>query len=147
MKQSRLFLITLMCLLMSSASCFADDIPIPVSQLPGYVTTFVKKYFPNQTIQAAEKDAEFGGTEYEVYLNDGTKVKFDKRSNWKEVDCRAGAVPAAIVPKAIAAYVKANYPGQEITQIEFDDKKYEVELTNRLELKFDKKGRFLKIDR
>lgn len=147
MKQTRLFLLTLMSLLMISVSISADDQPIPVNQLPASVTTFAKKHFPKQTIQSAEKDAEFGGTEYEIYLSSGTKVKFNKRGNWDKVDCGASAVPATIVPAAISKYVKANYPGQKITKIERDGNKYEVELSNRTELKFDSKGRFLKVDR
>lgn len=146
MKQSRLFLIAIACMLMLSAGCYADDTPIPPAQLPANVKTFAKTHFPKLTIQSAEKDAEYNGTEYEVRLSDGTKIKFDKKGNWDEVDCGVGAVPATIIPAPIATYVKANYPSQKIIQIERDKGKYEVELSNRLELKFDKKGRFLKIE-
>ena len=90
---------------------------------------------------------EITGIEYEVYLKDGSEIKFDKKSNWEKVECREGAVPATIVPEAITTYVRTHFPGETITQIERDGNKYEVELSNRLELKFDRNGRFLKIDR
>ena len=68
-------------------------------------------------------------------------------SNWEKVECRGGAVPTTIVPGAITTYVRTHFPGETITQIERDGNKYEVELSNRLELKFDRNGRFLKVDR
>jgi hypothetical protein len=147
MKQTRLLLLTLMCLLMSSASCLADDRPIPINQLPAYIKSFVMQAFPNTTILAADMEADNDGIEYEVYLKDGSEIKFDKKSNWEKVECRGGAVPATIVPEAITTYVRTHFPGETITQIERDGNKYEVELSNRLELKFDRNGRFLKIDR
>ena len=57
------------------------------------------------------KDVEFGGTKYEVMLNDGAKIEFDKKGNWDNVDCETYAVPTALVPASITRYVKANFPG------------------------------------
>ncbi|MBP9547019.1 MAG: PepSY-like domain-containing protein, partial [Tidjanibacter sp.] len=50
---------------------------------------------------------------------------------------REGAVPAAIVPAAITKYVTENYPDAYIRSIERDRHAYEVNLSNRWEIKFD----------
>ena len=49
MKQLKLFLAALMCLL-TSATSFADDTPIPVDQLPVTAKTFVQTSFKNKKI-------------------------------------------------------------------------------------------------
>ena len=102
MKTTRLFLVAVICLLAQSVTSLADDRMIPVSQLPATVKTFVTKNFPGKNITYAEKDVEFGGTKYEVRLNDGAKIEFDKKGNWDNVDCNTYAVPAALVPASIA---------------------------------------------
>ena len=87
MKTTKLFLVAVICMLAQSLTSLADDRMIPVSQLPATVNTFVTKNFPGKTITYAEKDVEFGGTKYEVMLNDGAKIEFDKKGNWDNVDC------------------------------------------------------------
>ena len=87
MKTTRLFLVAVICLMQSETS-MADDRMIPVSQLPATVKTFVANNFPGKNIAYAEKDVEFMGTKYEVMLNDGAKIDFDKKGNWDKVDSR-----------------------------------------------------------
>ena len=61
-------------------------------------------------------------------------------------DCRRSSVPAAIVPAQITKYVNDNYPDAKILQIERDKVDYELQLSNRLELTFDKKCNIIDID-
>lgn len=145
MKTTRLFLVAVICL-MQSVTSMADDRMIPVSQLPATVKTFVANNFPGKNIAYAEKDVEFMGTKYEVMLNDGAKIDFDKKGNWDKVDCEMKAVPAALVPATIANYVKGSFPGAFVVKIDKERYGYEVELSNDLELKFDKKGNLMNID-
>ena len=56
------------------------------------------------------------------------------------------AVPAALIPTAIAQYVKTNFPNNIITKIEKKYNGYDIELETDLELKFDKSGKFLYAD-
>ena len=146
MKRTGLFLVAMVCMLMQSVTSFADDKIIPVEQLPAAAKTFVKQYFPNSTISYATKDAEFSGTKYEARLADGTEIDFDKKGNWDKVDCKMKAVPAALVPAAIAQFVKANHPDAVITKIDKERYGYEIELSNDLELKFNKNGQLTAID-
>ena len=133
-------------MLLLSVTCLADDKIIPVEQLPAPAKTFVKKYFPQATIEYATKDTEFMGTTYEVRLSDGTEVDFDKKGNWDNVDCKTKAVPASLVPAAIAQYVKAHYPNTVIVKIDKERGGYEIELSNDLDLKFNSKGKLIGID-
>ena len=146
MNKNKLFLVALLCMLLQSVTCLADDKIIPVEQLPASAKTFVKKYFPQATIEYATKDTEFMGTTYEVRLSDGTEVDFDKKGNWDNVDCKTKAVPASLVPAAIAQYVKAHYPNTVIVKIDKERSGYDIELSNDLELKFNSKGKLIGID-
>ena len=78
-------------------------------------------------------------------LVDGTKIEFSGDGNWKDVECRKSAVPTAIVPKQITEYVAKKYPDVKILKIDREEN-YDIELSNRLELTFDKKFRLIDID-
>ena len=146
MNKNKFFLVALLCMLLQSVTCLADDKIIPVEQLPASAKTFVKKYFPQATIEYATKDTEFMDTTYEVRLSDGTEVDFDKKGNWDNVDCKTKAVPASLVPAAIAQYVKAHYPNTVIVKIDKERSGYDIELSNDLDLKFNSKGKLIGID-
>jgi hypothetical protein len=47
-----------------------------------------------------------------VFVN-GAKVEFTKNGEWKDVECKYGEVPAAIVPQQIRDYVAKNYPDRK----------------------------------
>ncbi|MBR6264206.1 MAG: PepSY-like domain-containing protein [Prevotella sp.] len=146
MKKSRLFIAALACFFMQSVSTFADDMIIPASQLPAAATNFVKTNFPGQVISYASVDRDFSGTKYEVTLNNGVELDFDKSGTWDKVDCNFSAVPANLVPANIANYVKTNFPGTSIIKIDKERYGYDIELSNDLELKFNKKGQLMNID-
>ena len=145
MKRVKLFLVALACLTIS-AVCFADGKLIPVDQLPQPVKTFVQSNFPQQTIVYAEMETEAAGTTYEVKLNDGTELDFDKKGNWEKIDCKMVAVPAAFVPQEITNFVKNSYPGALIVKIAKERNGWEAETSNGLELKFNKKFQLVAID-
>ena len=146
MKKVGLFMVAVVSMVMLSVSCFADDKIIPVEQLPVAAKTFVNETFPNTTISYATKDVEFKGTKYEVRLADGTEIDFDKKGNWDKVDCQLKAVPAALIPAEISQFVKTNHPNTIIVKIDKERYGYDIELSNDLELKFNKKGQLIGID-
>ncbi|MBR5686376.1 MAG: PepSY-like domain-containing protein [Prevotella sp.] len=141
MTQKRFFLAALMCLIMS-ATTFATDKVILASQLPAAAQTFVKETFPDANIIFAEKD----GWKYEVRLNDGTEIDFDKKGDWDKVDCEFKAVPAQLIPEAIANSVEAQFPGAMITKIDKERHGYDIELSNGFDLKFDRQFRIIEFD-
>ena len=140
------FLCLALALTLFSVSLSARDEIISEQQLPAAAKTFVKQYFKNRTVSLAKKDVDLGSTSFDVVLNSGTKIEFNAKGEWKEVDCAPAAVPAALIPAAIAKYVKANYANLKIVKIERDAAGYDIELSNDVDLKFDKQGNFVRID-
>ena len=129
-----------------SVSCFADGKMIPVESLPEAVKSFVAAHFPDKNIIYVEMEHELSGPRYEVRLNDGSKVDCNKKGEWDKVDCKMLPVPAALVPAEIAGFVSAQYPGAQIVKIDKERYGFEIELSNSLELKFNKKGQLISID-
>ncbi len=118
-----------------SSAAFAGT-PINQSELPKAAQTFITKYFGKDQIKKVEKDNGRRGVEYDVDFVSGAEVEFMSEGNWKEVKAARGtAVPAAIVPSAIAKYVSTNFNGQTIVEISRKRGGYEVELSNGSELK------------
>ena len=93
-----------------------------------------------------EQDTEWLSKSYDVIFTDGSKAEFDKNGVWTEVDCKPNAVPSFFVPKGIQVFIKSNYPGVTITKIEKVRAGYDVELSNHLEITFDKKCNVMDID-
>lgn len=127
----------------SAKSSYSHDSTV----LPLSAKTTIANNFKSQ-ISVVKLDKDFGRIhEYEVILTDGTEVTFDKNGNWKNVEVRSNAsVPSAFVPKAISDYVKKAQPGQKIVGIEKQRSGYEIELTNGVDMKFNKQGEFQKYD-
>ena len=147
MKNQMKKLMFMTCLvLFALTACADDDLPIRTNQLPRNAQQFLTQYFRGVEVSYAKQDDEGFDKSYEVVFVDGNKVEFRRDGEWKEVDCRYGRVPDAIVPRAILDFVRQRYAGQYIRKIERDRHGYEVKLTSGLELKFDRNGRFRKID-
>lgn len=140
------FLFLALALTVFAVSASARDEVIRENQLPAAARSFVKQHFKNRTVTTARKDVDFGSASYDVVLNSGTKIEFNSKGEWKEVDCAPAAVPAAIIPSAIRTYVKANYANCKIVKIERDRSGFDIELSNDLDLRFDKQGKFIRVD-
>ncbi len=123
-----------------------NDRIISKEMLPAKAQVFIDQFFPGLKISYAKEERDFLERSYEVVLADGSKLEFFRKGDWKEVDCRYNEVPAGVVPEPIVKFVNANYPDAKILQIEFDNHDYEVKLSNRLELSFDKKFNIIDID-
>lgn len=122
------------------------DSIITADRLPDAARSFINEYFAENTISYIKKDRGLANISYEVVLQDGTEIEFDKSGNWDSIDCKRNAVPAGLVPDAISEYVQVNFPGQLIVKIDREAFGYDIELSSDLELKFDKNGKMLEID-
>ena len=128
-------------------SAIADnDRVINKSQLPAPAQQFLNEHFAGVDLTYAKEERDIFKHSFEVRLADGTKIEFTSKGEWDEVECRFGEVPAAIVPQAIKEYIDKNYAGAKVLYIEKDRNDYEVKLSNRLELKFDKDFNIYDID-
>lgn len=136
-------LILLFCLAaFSMFACETPDTPITKEQLPQTAQSFINQFFSDYQIAYIQKDSD----SYDVKFSNGFEVDFNKKGEWKEVDCQTSEVPSGIVPENIRNYVNTNYNGLFIVQIGKDHFEYDVELNNGLELVFDKNGNFKRID-
>ena len=123
-----------------------NDKPISVNTLPAKAQALLTKHFSNQKVMLATIESNVIGKNYDVVLKNGTKLEFDKKGNLTEIDCKQGTVPTQLIPQAIKNYLKANYARQSVKKIEMNKNEYEVELTNGLDLTFNKHFQLIDID-
>ena len=123
-----------------------NDKVINKSQLPAQAQQFINQNFAGVNLSYAKEERDFLSRSYEVMLVDGTKLEFSSNGNWEEVDCRYGEVPAAVIPDSIKRYINENFQGEKVLKIERNRNNYEVKLSNRLELTFDKDFNIIDID-
>ena len=134
----------------------------PVSLLPSPETASVRSPWTNcplsrnsssrpiskgLTVAFAVEDPKFIGSEYEVTYTDRTEVDFRSDGEWSSVERKYEAVPASVVPAQIQEYVaKSNFPNQYIRKIERNKYTWEIELSNGLEIKFDRQFNVIGFD-
>lgn len=120
--------------------------PITLDKLPAAAQEFLAANFKDLTLAYAVEDPKFIGSEYEVIYTDRTEVDFESNGEWSSVERKYAAVPAAIVPVQIADYVKKSFTEEAIRKIDRDKYTWEVELSNGLEIKFDRNFQVIDID-
>ena len=145
MKKILLILVAIFSVGIFVASADNDKL-INKSQLPATAQQFIDAHFAGVNLTYAKEECNIFFCSYEVKLADGTKLEFSSKGAWEEVDCRFGEVPSAIIPVAIKEYIDKNFAGEKVLMIEKDRNNYEVKLSNRLELKFDKDFNIYDID-
>lgn len=130
----------------SVAAVSADERPIDIGQMPKIAINFIKSNFADVAILYANVERDVLETDYEVGLADGTRIDFDAKGEWKEISNKKVGVPSTILPTKITEYIKANYPDANYINIERNSRKYEVKLTNGLEMLFTPDGRLIGFD-
>lgn len=71
--------------------------------------------------------------------------KFNNAGKWTSVNCKTREVPSGIIPKNIRNYVKKNFQSVKIVKIKKTPSKYEVGLSDNVELTFNLLGQFKNI--
>lgn len=141
-------ILSLVALVMGVGTVFAaNDKPITVDRLPATAKQFISAYFSETNVSYAKMETELFDKNYEVVFTNGNKVEFDKKGEWKDVDCKFTQVPDGIIPQQIKNYIAANYGETKIVEIDRNSRKYEIKLSNGLELTFDSKFNLTEIDR
>lgn len=141
-------MITLTCCLLAFFSwAKADnDLPVTVNELPQKAQEFIKQYFPKQEVSFAKVEKDFWEKKYEIVFVSGEKIEFDKNGSWEEVKCKFSVVPNGIVPEKIREQLSKRFPDAKVLKIERDSKGYEVELDNKLEVKYNNSFQLTDID-
>ncbi|MEE1141580.1 MAG: PepSY-like domain-containing protein [Segatella copri] len=143
----RILMIAICCMVSCNMAANAgNDKPISVNALPAKAQTLLNNHFNSQKVMLATIESGVVSRSYDVVLQNGTKLEFDKKGNLTEINCKQGIVPALLIPQAIKNYLKDNYAGQSVKKIEMNKNEYEVELTNGLDLTFNKHFQLIDID-
>lgn len=135
----------LLMLVVSGSALFAKDIPVAEKDLPQAVRSYVNTHFPESAIALAVKDTEGVSHSYEIKLNNAVELDFNAKGEITSIDGRE-KLPDSVLPEKILTYVQAQYPQNYITDWAVKKTGHEVELDNGLELKFNRKGDFLRAD-
>ncbi len=139
-------ILTFTAVVMASISmAWAGDKPVTFNQLPAAAQSFISANFSAEKISYATVDDDFIRPDYTVMFANGMKVEFDYSGALEKIGSRAG-VPLNLLPVQIRDYVKLHYPDSVVTGYEIGKKTYEVELSNRLELKFNSIFNLIEID-
>lgn len=143
----KLFLAFAMILGVMAVASARDTYAHDDSVLPEAARTTISKHF-NAKVSVVKIDKDWGRvSEYEVVLTDGSEITFDRSGNWKDIEtAHAVAVPAAFIPDGVKSYITKNHPGTHVVGIDKEKSGYEVELSNGVDLKFNRNGQFVRYD-
>lgn len=119
--------------------------------LPKNATDYIAKHFNGYEINFFEKDRDVLDVDYTVYVRNGKqsyKLEFDKKGNVTDIESesRGLALPQSVLPANVVQYVKGAFPNAKVTEWSKGGNKQLVELNNDMELVFNAKGKFLRID-
>lgn len=143
----RILMIAICCMMSFNIVANAgNDKPINVNELPAKAQTLLSKHFKGQKVMLATIESGVVSRSYDVVIRNGTKLEFDKKGNLTEIDCKQSIVPSQLIPQPIKNYLKENYRGETVRKIELNKKEYEVELTNGIDLTFNKHFQLIDID-
>ncbi len=123
----------------------ADDIPVTFAQLPVAAQKFIQDTYPDEKVSYAMVDDDFIRPDYSVVLASGIKVRFNHDGSLEKIEARGG-VPASVVPVQIMDYVKIYVPDATVVEYEVGRFGYEVKLSNRMELNFNRKFKISRFD-
>ena len=139
----RFLLLIAATLTFSAAS--AQDSKVTFNDLPADAINFVRQHFLVDHIASVWKDSDYNDEEYTVIFRDGLEIEFNGNGDWKELKARHGKVPDHVVPEQILAHVSATFPFESIKEVSrnLTKKRYNAELTDDQELKFDENFNFI----
>ena len=131
--------------LCSLTACAKEQV-ITFDQVPEPAKAIVTAHFDASQIAYVILDKGLLDADYEVKFSDGRSLEFNKAGELTKVDCKQTEVPSALIPELVRQYVKANFPNAFITEWGKDDRRWKAELSNGLDLEFNGKYEFLRID-
>lgn len=123
----------------------AGDRPVTFSQLPSPAQTFITTNYPDDKISFATVDDDIVRPDYSVVLVSGVRIQFNNDGSLEKIESKAG-VPERLIPVQIVDYVKRHYPDAAFHEYEIGRRSYEVKLSNRLDLKFNRNFNLVEID-
>ncbi|MBQ8811268.1 MAG: PepSY-like domain-containing protein [Bacteroidales bacterium] len=139
------FLVIIAMTMASLSIMKADDRLVTFTQLPAAAQAFINTNYPSDKISYATVDDDFIRPDFNVVLVSGVRIKFENNGALEKIESPAG-VPDILIPVQIRDYVKIHYPDSIIREYEIGRRHYEIKLSNRLELKFNRNFNVIEID-
>ena len=119
--------------------------------IPQNAKEYIAKHFKGYNISHYEMDKDILDVEHKVYVSDNRttyKLDFDKRGNVTDIESTDDKTPLpnSILPVKRTQHGKGKFPHAKLIEWKKKKNTQVVELTNDMELVFDGKGIFLRID-
>ena len=146
MKNMKQIILSLTAIISFAFSASAGDRPVAYNELPLSVRTFIESTFPSVKVMYSVVDDDIILPDYTISLENGIKVQFTNSGRLEKVDAGRNSVPYGIIPVQICDYLKLHYPDAHVTEYEMSRRFYEVRLSNRMELKFNRHFSLVEID-
>ena len=146
MKVKRLLFITL--LLIGNVAAQARDSHriITFEELPAKAQEFVNAYFSDHSVSFVRMETEITKTEYTVRFTNGMEIEFTGNGDWDEVESHHECLPTGYLLNEILDFLNRNHPDCCLHEVKKKRHKIEAELSNGLEIIFNKNGEFLRYD-
>ena len=143
-----IFTLIMAAALVSGVASARDKITTDVNELPESARTLLSQYYHGAGVSRIKIDSKISGqSDYEVVLDDGTEIEFAHDGSLKEIESgRDGVVPENLILKSIRDYVSTNYVGRKIVSMDVERNGYDIELSDGVELKFNKSGKVLSVE-
>lgn len=142
MKFSSILLSTFMLLLFLSSASAQTAINVN-DHVPSQLQNYVKQHFPENTIVKYKMEVSQRKVEYEIKLEEKTELDFNQDFQLIEGDSKLG-LPLSVLPKKIVDYISENQPNVAVKEWETKSYGQKAELTNGVDLYFDKDGNFVR---
>ena len=116
-----------------------------ISELKPDATNFLQEYYPDTKILSVS--CKIG---CDVILYDLTKIEFDKKGHWIEINARRSetGIPPTLIPKNIHQVISDKFPDAKVIEIENHYFQHELELTldNGIEITYNASGDIIEIN-
>lgn len=132
--------------LLLSVFANADERPAAFDRLPEQARTFINNHYKVSDVMTVLKDDSLIRPDYKVYLTHGVCIEFDYNGSLEKISSNEAPIPADVIPTQIKDYVARHYPDATFMEYEVDHRHYEIKLSNRVELSFNKKFNLIEVD-
>lgn len=132
-----------------------NNSPVPSEIIPSEIADFMAQNYPDNFIVQISRN----GLYYEIELNNGLEFEFNLNNNNggnnnggnnnggnNNGGNNNGGNTQITLPDAILQFITENFANATVVYAEIDDFKYEVTLSNGVELEFDMNGNWIEID-
>lgn len=137
---------TLLAALLAITSLHAEEQPITFGELPKNAKIFVLTYFKDIKFKEVYIERRASLTQYEVKLEGGIDLQFDRMGLCTEITCKNGEIPDIVIPKRILTTIQKNFPDSYIRKYENNGRMYEIVLDDGTQLTFSRTLRLVDIE-